>query len=129
MRGEVDRALREFFAEYDLLLTPTVAVEPFKHPANGLNPAGLEGSLAEQFLGWVLTYPFNMTGQPAISVPCGVSGAGLPIGLQVVGRHGADAAVLTAAAAYERANGWGLRPPTLFPAERGAAMHSSVLMV
>jgi aspartyl-tRNA(Asn)/glutamyl-tRNA(Gln) amidotransferase subunit A len=63
-------------------------------------------------LGWLLTYPFNLTGQPAISVPCGFSAEGLPIGLQIVGRRHADAIVLRAAAAYEEAAPWAdMRPP------------------
>jgi aspartyl-tRNA(Asn)/glutamyl-tRNA(Gln) amidotransferase subunit A len=129
VRGEVDRAMREFFDYYDILLTPTLGVVPFPHPSSGLNPASLRGSPAEQFLGWFLTYPFNMTGQPALSLPCGVSSAGLPIGLQLVGRHGADASVLTAASAYEHASGWYLRPASGSSADRPTLMHPSVLVV
>ena len=64
-------------------------------------------------LGWVLTYPFNLTGQPVISVPCGFSDDGLPIGLQIVGRRHADSTVLQAAAAYEQAAPWADRRPPL----------------
>ena len=57
------------------------------------------------------TYPFNMTGQPAASVPCGFVD-GLPVGLHIVGRFGDDATVLRAAAAFEQARPWqGTRPP------------------
>ncbi|WP_258934751.1 amidase family protein [Nesterenkonia pannonica] len=51
------------------------------------------------------TYPFNMTQQPAVSVPCGVADNGLPVGLQFVGARNQDAAVLRAAAAYEQLEG------------------------
>jgi aspartyl-tRNA(Asn)/glutamyl-tRNA(Gln) amidotransferase subunit A len=101
-RGEYVRAMSEFFETYRLLLTPTAAVPPLPHPSDGLNPARLDGTDAERFLGWVLTYPFNLTGQPALSVPCGFSAEGLPIGAQIVGRLGADVDVLQAGAALER---------------------------
>jgi aspartyl-tRNA(Asn)/glutamyl-tRNA(Gln) amidotransferase subunit A len=57
------------------------------------------------------TYPFNLTGQPAASVPCGFTGDGLPVGLQIVGRRFADATVLQAAAAFERLRPWAHRRP------------------
>jgi aspartyl-tRNA(Asn)/glutamyl-tRNA(Gln) amidotransferase subunit A len=57
------------------------------------------------------TFPFNMTGQPAASVPCGFTREGLPVALQIVGRWHADTLVLQAAAAFEAAQPWaGLRP-------------------
>jgi len=59
------------------------------------------------------TYPFNLTGQPAASVPCGFTAEGLPVALQIVGRWHADALVLRAAAAFEAIQPWaGRRPPT-----------------
>lgn len=58
------------------------------------------------------TYPFNVTGQPAASVPCGWTDDGLPVGLQIVGRRFDEATVLRAAAAFEEAFPWaGRRPP------------------
>jgi aspartyl-tRNA(Asn)/glutamyl-tRNA(Gln) amidotransferase subunit A len=64
-------------------------------------------------LGWTaFTYPFNMTGQPAATVPCGFDADGLPIGLQIVGRFHDDSTVLRAAAAFEEIAPWQhLRPP------------------
>ena len=56
-------------------------------------------------------YPFNMSGSPAASVPCGFTDAGLPAGLQIVGRRAADSLVLHAAAAFERARPWSQHPP------------------
>ena len=82
---------------YDLLVTPSVAVPAFEARAAGsvaMNPATM--------LGWTpFSYPFNLTQQPAISVPCGLTRDGLPIGLQLVGPMFGDALVLRAARAYE----------------------------
>jgi Asp-tRNA(Asn)/Glu-tRNA(Gln) amidotransferase A subunit family amidase len=111
-RGELFGALTSFLDRYDLLLTPTLTVVPFPHPGGPAGPAEVNGKPIERFAGWHLTYPFNLTGQPAISVPCGFSPDGLPVGLQIAGRRHADAAVLRAAAAYEQAAPWAhIRPP------------------
>jgi aspartyl-tRNA(Asn)/glutamyl-tRNA(Gln) amidotransferase subunit A len=84
-----------------------------------LSATGLAGlirkkqGLAVQPYAWVpFTYPFNMTGQPAASVPAGFTRDGLPIGLQIVGRRFDDAGVLRAAAAFERARPWADRRPS-----------------
>jgi aspartyl-tRNA(Asn)/glutamyl-tRNA(Gln) amidotransferase subunit A len=61
--------------------------------------------------GSVFTFPFNLTGQPAASVPCGFTKAGLPIGLQVVGRRFDDVSVLRACALFEAARPWAPRRP------------------
>lgn len=111
-RGELFQHLTAFFERYDLLLTPTLTVVPFPHPGGPAGPAEVNGTPIERFAGWHLTYPFNLTGQPAISVPCGFSPGGLPIGLQIAGPRHADAAVLRAAAAFEQAAPWAdARPP------------------
>jgi aspartyl-tRNA(Asn)/glutamyl-tRNA(Gln) amidotransferase subunit A len=95
---------RAFFEKYDLLLTPTIACPPFDAGAEG--PGEIAGRRVDRY-GWIpFTYPFNVTGQPACSVPCGFTGAGLPIGLQIVGRRFDDATVLRAAAGFERARPW-----------------------
>lgn len=99
-----------FHERYDLLLTPTVPITPFL--------AGEEVPIGWHLPRWTswtpFTYPFNMTQQPAASVPCGWSANGLPIGLQVVGPRHADSRVLAACAAYERVAPWAhLRPPLL----------------
>jgi aspartyl-tRNA(Asn)/glutamyl-tRNA(Gln) amidotransferase subunit A len=57
------------------------------------------------------SYPFNFTGQPAASLPAGLTSAGLPVGLQIVGRRCADLAVLQASAAFEAARPWVARRP------------------
>ena len=101
-----------FHERYDLLLTPTVPITAFI--------AGEEVPIGWHLPRWTswtpFTYPFNMTQQPAASVPCGWSATGLPIGLQIVGPRHSDARVLAACAAYERVAGWtGRCPPLLSP--------------
>ncbi|MBI4187147.1 MAG: amidase [Chloroflexi bacterium] len=103
--------IRPFFERYDLLLTPTVAVPPFQLGEYG--PREIAGSRVSP-LGWMaFTYPFNITGQPAASVPCGWTDDGLPVGLQIVGRRFDDVTVLKAAAAFEEACPWADRWPAL----------------
>jgi aspartyl-tRNA(Asn)/glutamyl-tRNA(Gln) amidotransferase subunit A len=90
--------MRQFMADFDLLVTPTVAV-----PAFEARPAGHSPMTPESMLGWTpFSYPFNLTQQPACTIPCGVTNDGLPIGLQIVGPMFADAQVLRATRAYEQ---------------------------
>jgi aspartyl-tRNA(Asn)/glutamyl-tRNA(Gln) amidotransferase subunit A len=92
------RQMRLFHQTYDLLLTPTVAVEPFE--AGRLSPPGYD---QHDWLSWSpFAYPFNVTGQPALTIACGLTTSGLPVGLQIVGNAFADRLVLSAASAYER---------------------------
>jgi aspartyl-tRNA(Asn)/glutamyl-tRNA(Gln) amidotransferase subunit A len=98
-----------FLARFDLLLTPTTAVAPF--PVGRSGPREIAGQ-AVSVLGWMpFTFPFNLTGQPAASVPAGVTDEGLPVGLQIIGRRNADRTVLAASAAYEAACPWSERRP------------------
>jgi aspartyl-tRNA(Asn)/glutamyl-tRNA(Gln) amidotransferase subunit A len=100
-----------FLARFDLLLTPTVAVAPFG--VDQAPPREIDGQPIS-VLGWMpFTFPFNLTGQPAASVPAGTTDDGLPVGLQIVGRRHADRTVLAASAAYEAACPWSERRPTL----------------
>jgi aspartyl-tRNA(Asn)/glutamyl-tRNA(Gln) amidotransferase subunit A len=100
---------RAFFEKYDLLLTPTIACPPFKVGLD--NPTEIAGRPVAPYAWIPFTYPFNVTGQPAASVPCGFTADGLPVGLQIVGRRFADVAVLQAAAAFERLRPWADRRP------------------
>ena len=101
--------VRKFFLGYDLLLTPTLAVPPFA--AGQEQPADQAGGSR---LAWVaFTYPFNLTGHPAATIPCGFTRDGLPIGLQIVGRRLGDATVLRASATFEEALPWAGRRPAL----------------
>ena len=98
-----------FLARFDLLLTPTAAVPPF--PLGAGVPREIAGQEVSR-LGWMpFTYPFNLTGQPAASVPAGWTDDGVPVGLQIVGRRHADRTVLAAAAAFETACPWRDRRP------------------
>jgi aspartyl-tRNA(Asn)/glutamyl-tRNA(Gln) amidotransferase subunit A len=87
----------EFFSEYDLLLTPTTPIPaPVRNPAETLERA----RLLTRF-----TAPFNLTGLPALSIPCGWSTGKLPIGLQIVGKAWAESKVLLAGKLYEQGRG------------------------
>ena len=102
--------MREFMERFDLLLTPTLPVTAF---TAGLDePDGWQRSTLAP-LDWTpFTFPFNLTGQPAATVPCGFDRNGLPIGLQIVGKWRDDPTVLRAAAAFEAARPWSsARPP------------------
>lgn len=104
-------AVRPFFERYDLLLTPSLSVAAF--PSNRLNPEHWPApERSWDWIGWAsFSYPFNFTGQPAASVPAGFTPAGLPVGLQIVGRRFADLTVLQASAAFEAARPWAPRRP------------------
>ena len=112
-RYQLWEAVRKIFERYDLLLTPTTAAPAFDHADIGpLGPPDVEGVEVGP-AGWVpFTMPFNMTGQPAASVPCGFNSGGLPVGLQIVGDRFQEAMVLRAAAALEKVRPWSqARPP------------------
>lgn len=96
-RGLLGSQLRVFMQSYDLIVTPTVAV-----PAFDARAAGQVAMTPESMLGWTpFSYPFNLSQQPACSIPCGMTSDGLPIGLQLVGPMFGDALVLRAARAFE----------------------------
>ena len=105
---ELRRQFERFFQDCDLLLTPTtpVAAPPIEGP-----DAVEQARLLTRF-----TAPFNLTGLPAISIPCGFTAGGLPIGMQLVTRPWAEASLLRAAFAYERATHWHTTHPPLDPA-------------
>ena len=98
------------FEDYDLLLTPTMAVPAF--PV-GQFPEQIAGTEVDPFWGFTpFTYPINMAGHPAASVPCGFASDGLPVGLHIVGRWGDEETVIAASAAFERARPWAhMKPP------------------
>ena len=96
-RGALGSHLRQFMEHHDLIVTPAVAV-----PAFEARPAGQAPLTPEAMLGWTpFSYPFNLSQQPACTIPCGLTSDGLPIGLQIVGPMFGDALVLRAARAYE----------------------------
>jgi aspartyl-tRNA(Asn)/glutamyl-tRNA(Gln) amidotransferase subunit A len=103
------REITQVFSAVDVLVTPTTA-----NPPSTIEPvaqsAGLDPSRTRN------TWPFDVFGLPAISIPCGFTSSGLPIGLQIVGAPFAEATVLAVARAYERATEWHTRRPALKPA-------------
>ena len=101
--------VRSLFATFDLLITPTLPVLPF--PVGQDNAAPLTDDRQEDLQWTQFTYPFNLTGQPAVSVPCGWSECGLPVGMQIIGRRFDDATVLRAARAFETVRPWHDRKP------------------
>jgi amidase len=104
--------VQQFFETRDLLLTPTMAVPafPVEHPhVIEINGRPVGRAMARSFL----TYAFSVMGLPAISIPCGFTAAGLPVGLQIVGKRRGEAAVLRAAAAFEAARPWAQRIPPI----------------
>lgn len=104
MRKNVVNKMWKFMKRYDLLLTPTLAVPPF--PVHIQGPEKIDGQIVHPFRWLNFTFPFNFTGQPAISVPAGFTKDKLPVGLQIVGRHLDDPTVMRAAAAFEKAKPW-----------------------
>jgi amidase len=114
-RAEVKRTtlwhrVRTFMETRDLLLLPTVAVPPF--PVEQPYPTEINGKALDNYTQWFfLTYGITVTGLPVISVPCGFTKSGLPVGLQIVGRWRQEAMVLRAAAAFEAAAPWADKIP------------------
>ncbi len=110
-RKAVNNKMWRFMRKYDLLLTPTLAVPPFEVGIQG--PTAIDGKEVEPFEWLHFTYPLNLTGQPAATAPAGWTDDGLPVGLQIIGRHLGDAMVLRASACFEAARPWKNRWPPL----------------
>lgn len=104
-----------FHSDYDLLITPTMPI-----PAFPIKLQAPEGWPSELWTTWTpYTYPFNMTQQPALSVPCGFSADGMPVGLQIIGpRHG-DRLVLRVGQAFQARTDWHTRTPSLHTEQKG----------
>jgi len=111
MRKHVNNMMWRFMRNYDLLLTPTLTVPAFEVGIQG--PTMTDGREVDHFEWLHFTYPMNLTGQPAASVPAGFTDAGLPVGLQIVGPHLGDSIVLRAAACFEAARPWADKWPPL----------------
>jgi amidase len=116
LRTQLWQRVRAFMERHELLVLPTTSVPPF--PVEQPYPTEINGKPLETYIHWAyLTYAITLTGLPAISVPCGFTRQGLPVGLQIVGRRRREADVLRAAAAFEAAAPWAQRVP---PAVAGA---------
>jgi len=112
LRTALWHRVRTFMETRDLLILPTVAVPPF--PVEQPYPTEINGKPLDNYTQWFfLTYGISVTGVPVISVPCGFTQGGLPVGLQIVGRRRQEAAVLCAAAAFEAAAPWANRLPPI----------------
>ena len=107
-RTEVYDAIQDVLDNYDLLVTPTLACLPVDNTDDGntRGPTQINGEKVDPLIGWCLTYFVNFSGNPAASIPAGLSEDGLPVGMQIIGRRHADADVLAASAAFERIRPW-----------------------
>jgi len=112
-RTELYHRVREFMETYEFLILPVSQVPPFdvKQPY----VTEIEGVRMDTYIDWMRScYYISVTGLPAISVPCGFTPDGLPVGVQIVGRHQNDLGVLELAYAFEQATGiWKRRPPVV----------------
>ncbi|HAQ40012.1 MAG TPA: Asp-tRNA(Asn)/Glu-tRNA(Gln) amidotransferase GatCAB subunit A, partial [Clostridiales bacterium] len=94
LRGSIVKAFMKAFESCDVLLAPTVPTTAFELNFTSKDPV-------ETYLTDICTVPVNIAGLPAVSVPCGFDGSGLPIGMQLIGRSFGDAEILNAAYQYE----------------------------
>jgi Asp-tRNA(Asn)/Glu-tRNA(Gln) amidotransferase A subunit family amidase len=113
-REALHRAFAEVFLDHDLLVWPTTPMAAYPHPGDARGPTTVGGQEVRMpgLQNQRYTEAISHAGYPAITVPAGWTAEGLPVGLQIAGRHAADAAVLVAAAAYEEARPWTSRRPT-----------------
>jgi aspartyl-tRNA(Asn)/glutamyl-tRNA(Gln) amidotransferase subunit A len=110
-RTALNRVLWKLFETFDILITPATPTDAFD--AKGPPPAKIEGEAIPLLWTVAFTYPFNLSGHPAASVPTGFTSSGLPAGLQIIGPHHRDDLVLQAAYAYEQARPWRGKKPEI----------------
>ncbi len=112
-RTELYHRVREFMETYEFMILPVTQVPPFDVKQRYVTE--IEGVPMETYIDWMKScYYVTATGLPAVSVPCGFTPEGLPVGLQIVGRHHDDISVLQLAHAFEEATGfWETRPPVV----------------
>jgi aspartyl-tRNA(Asn)/glutamyl-tRNA(Gln) amidotransferase subunit A len=104
-RSVLFRAVQRLFDNYDVIVTPTMNAPPVGLDAGG----SIESEMYAEWAGYL--YPFNLTGNPALSVPCGFTAGGLPVGLQLVGAYHDEQRLIDVALAIERLGGWSERRP------------------
>jgi aspartyl-tRNA(Asn)/glutamyl-tRNA(Gln) amidotransferase subunit A len=111
-REDTWERLWPFFSKYNVLLTPTAICAAFDLREGGMISPEVVNGVEVGPANWIaFTFPFNFTGQPAVSIPCGFTEAGLPVGLQIVGRRFDEGTVLRVAHAFEQAFPWSDRHP------------------
>jgi amidase len=112
-RTQLYHRVRKFMEDYEFLILPVSQVPPFDVKQRYITE--INGVKMETYIDWMKScYYITVTGHPAISVPCGFTPEGLPVGVQIVGRHQADFSVLQLAYAFEQATGvWQRRPPVV----------------
>jgi aspartyl-tRNA(Asn)/glutamyl-tRNA(Gln) amidotransferase subunit A len=104
LRARLNRKLAALFEEFDILLTPTMPTEAFA--AGGPPPAEIDGQPIPLLGAVAFTYPFNLSGHPAASMPAGLTPSGLPVGVQIIAPRHRDDRILQAARAYEKIRPW-----------------------
>jgi aspartyl-tRNA(Asn)/glutamyl-tRNA(Gln) amidotransferase subunit A len=114
-RTRLFRQVQSWFETCDIVAMPTLSRTALPIDQDFFGPIEIDGEAVPNLRGawYPYTMPFNLTGNPAVSLPCGFDSAGLPIGIQLVARCGEDALLLRAAAAFERAKPWAARRPIL----------------
>jgi Asp-tRNA(Asn)/Glu-tRNA(Gln) amidotransferase A subunit family amidase len=115
LRGRITTGFADVLDQYDLIVTPTMPVTAFPHPGEEAGPTEINGiPVRRPAIDFHrMTEPPSHAGLPAISIPCGFSDSGLPVGLQLIGPHLNDISVLRAAAVYEAASPWKSQRPNL----------------
>jgi aspartyl-tRNA(Asn)/glutamyl-tRNA(Gln) amidotransferase subunit A len=113
LRTRLYRQVQSWFDNADVVVTPTLSRTALPIEQDFFAPIEIDGRPIDTMRrAWYpYTLPFNMTGNPAVSIPCGWDSDGLPVGLQLIGRHGEDAVLLRVAALFERARPWTDRRP------------------
>ena len=111
-RTQLFARVQQFLEGYEFLVLPSTSVPPF--PVEERYVTEINGEQLATYIDWLgVTYAITLAGLPAISVPCGFTEEGLPVGLQIVGRYGADFGVLQLAHAFEGATGFGEQRPSV----------------
>lgn len=104
VRTAVYDAIQDVLDEHDLLLTATLAIPPFEK--DRLGPDEVNGTPIDPHMEWLLTWPLNLTGHPAASIPAGLTSEGLPVGAQLIGPRFGEEDIVAASAAIERQQPW-----------------------